>query len=86
MLSKNKFIINYITYGITYRFEFLSKKKTNDIHLNKSIGTDWIHVLDKYWDEGYIPYSNDFDLWPEWLFQYYNELTLGESIESAYLM
>ena len=47
--------------------------------------TDFPQILDECWDEKYTPYSYDFDLWPDWLFQYYNELPLGEYIESAYL-
>ena len=31
------------------------------------------------------PYSYYFDFWPDWLYQYFNELTLGESIESNYI-
>ena len=27
-----------------------------------------------------------FGLWPEWLFQYFNELPLGEGIESFYIL
>ena len=42
--------------------------------------TDWLHMLDEYWDEVDTHYSRDFQFWPEWLFQYYNELPLGEAI------
>ena len=45
-----------------------------------------LQMLDEYWDEGDTHYSDDFDSLPEQLFQYYNELTLAEAIESAYLM
>ena len=38
------------------------------------------------WDEIDTPYVDDFEFYPEWLFQYFNELPLGEDIESAYLM
>ena len=48
--------------------------------------TDWMHKLYKYWEEEDTTYSGDFDFWPEWLFQYYNEMPLGEAIESAYPM
>ena len=48
--------------------------------------TDWLQMLDKQWEERYTTYSDDFEFWPEWLFQYLNELTLGEAIEIAYLM
>ena len=47
--------------------------------------TYWLQILDEYWDEKDTPHSEYFNLWPDWLFQYYNELVLGESIESAYL-
>ena len=48
--------------------------------------TYWMHKLYKYWEEEDTTYSGDFDFWPEWLFQYYNELSLGESSKSAYLV
>ena len=32
------------------------------------------------------PTQMTFISWPEWLLQYFNELTLGKVIESAYLM
>ena len=38
-----------------------------------------MHMLDEYWDEGNIPKSGDCDIWTDWLFKYYNELTLGEA-------
>ena len=34
--------------------------------------TDWVQVLDEYWDEVDTPYSDGFYFYPEWLFQYYN--------------
>ena len=46
---------------------------------------DWLQMVDEYWDERDTPYSDDFEFYTEWLFQYFNELPLGESIESAYL-
>ena len=43
-------------------------------------------MLDGYWDKDNPPDSGDFDFYPEWLFQYYNELTLDEYTEIAYLV
>ena len=48
--------------------------------------TDWLHMSYECWDEIDTPYVDDFEFYPEWLFQYFNELPLGEDIESAYLM
>ena len=45
-----------------------------------------MHALNESWDELDTPYSVGFDLWPEYLFKYYNELALGEYIKSDYLM
>ena len=47
--------------------------------------TDWFQTLDEYWGEGDTTYSCGFNLCSDQLFQCYNELTLCESIESAYL-
>ena len=48
--------------------------------------TDWLNILDEYWDERDTTYSDHFDLWPDWLYKYFNELMLGEAIENSYLM
>ena len=34
--------------------------------------TDRLHMLDEYWEEIDTPYSDDFDFWTDWLFQYFN--------------
>ena len=47
--------------------------------------TYWLRTLDEYGDEEDIPYSDDFGFWPKWLFTYYNEIPLGEAIESYYI-
>ena len=48
--------------------------------------TYWLQTLDEYWYEEYTPASYGFGFYPKWLCQYYNELSLCEAIESAYLM
>ena len=40
----------------------------------------WQHMLDEYLDGKYTTYSDDFDFWTDWFFQYYNKLPLGEAI------
>ena len=57
----------------------------NNIYLTETMQTDWIQMLDEYWYKTNKPYSDDYDLCPNRLYQYFNELPLGESIESAYL-
>ena len=57
----------------------------NDIYLTEITKTDWLQMLDEYRDKEYTPYSDDFDFWPDWLFQYYNEQPFVESIESDYI-
>ena len=39
-------------------------------------------MLDEYWDEKDTPYINDSYFWPDRLYEYFNEIPLGESIES----
>ena len=58
----------------------------NALYLIEIIRTDWLHVLDENWEERDATYLNDFEFWTEWLFQYFNELKLGEAIESDYIM
>ena len=43
-------------------------------------------MLDEYWDEGDTSYPGGFDFCPDWLFQYYNEVPLGEAIERDYFI
>ena len=43
-------------------------------------------MLDKYWKEIDTPEPDGFYFSPEWLFQYFNEMPLGEAIESDYPM
>ena len=47
--------------------------------------TYWLHMLYDYCYEKDTPYSYNYDFWPDWLYQYFNEMPLGEAIESAYL-
>ena len=48
--------------------------------------TNCLQMLDAYWNGVDKPKAGGFDLWPEWLFQYYNELTLGEDNVNVYIM
>ena len=50
--------------------------------LTESMQTYWLHKLDEYWYVEDKPYLYDFGVWPEWLFKYYNEINLSESIQS----
>ena len=58
---------------MTFKFDSFSRKQINNLYLTESILTDWLQMLYKYWDEKYTPYSDDFGLWPDWLYQYFNE-------------
>ena len=64
------------------KFELFSKNKMNSVYLTESMQTDWLQILYSYWGEVDTPYSGDFYFCNEWLFQYYNDLPLGEAIES----
>ena len=69
--------LQQMTDDMTYKFEFFSKKRMDDIYLTEIIQRDWIQILDKYREEEDTTYSGDSDFWPDWLFQYYYELPLG---------
>ena len=45
----------------------------------------WLQMFDEYWYKKDTPHPDDFNLWPDWLFQYYNEIPLVEAIESSYI-
>ena len=47
--------------------------------------TDWLKMLDDYWDEKDTPYSYDQIFWTGWLYKYFNEMPLDKAIESVYL-
>ena len=57
-----------------------SKNKKNNPYLTERMPADLLQMLDAYWDEKNTPYSDDFYFWPDWLYQYFNELPFGESI------
>ena len=56
------------------------------IYTTERIQTEQLKIIDGYWYEGDTPWLGDFDLWPQGLFQYYDEMPLGEDIESSYTM
>ena len=64
-----------------FKFELFSKNKINNIYLTERMRTDWLHMLYNYWNEKYIPYSDDSNFLPDWLYKIFNELLLGEAIE-----
>ena len=53
-------IINFTTDNMTSKFELFSNNKINALYLNERMKTDWLNVLDKYWDERNRPYSGGF--------------------------
>ena len=69
-----------------YKFEAFSKNKMDTLYLTESMITEWLQTIDELCYEVDKTYSSGFDLWTHWLFQYYNELNLGEAIESVHLM
>ena len=56
------------------------------LYITEIMRNKWLQTLDEYWYEEDTPYSYDFGSWPEWQFQYYNEVTLDKDIESACLV
>ena len=44
----------------------------NNIYLTETMQTYWIQMLDEYWYKTNKPYSDDYDLCPNWLYQYFN--------------
>ena len=69
---------------MTFGFGLFSKKKMNNPQLTENMQTDWLHMLDDYRDEKYTLNSDYHDFWNDLLYQYFNELPLGESTESDY--
>ena len=71
---------------MTPKFELFSDNKINSLYLTEIMLIYGKHTFDEYCEERDTPYSDDFGLWHEWLFTYFNEMLLGEAIEIAYLM
>ena len=59
-LKRKETIINVTTDNMTSKFELFSNNKINALYLNERMKTDWLNVLDKYWDERNRPYSGGF--------------------------
>ena len=49
--QKNSSIVNFTTDDMTSKFELFSEKKINNLHQTEIIRTDWLQILDEYWDE-----------------------------------
>ena len=79
-------IMNFTTDDMTSKFGLFSENKIIALYLTESMKTRWPRILDEHWKEIDAPYSDGFGFWPDWMFQYFNELPLCESIESAYLV
>ena len=47
------------------------REKTNHLYLTEIMKTDWLHMLDDYWNEKDTPYSDEYDFWSDWLYQYF---------------
>ena len=84
-MSQYKCEISLTTDDITSNFEACKKNKLDALYLTETTRTEWLQTLDEYLDEGDQTYSVSLYLWPQWLFQYYNELSIFEAIESVYL-
>ena len=60
--QNNDHVINFTTDEIISKFEEFSKK--NDaLYLTEIMQTEWLQMLDEYWDEGDTPYLGDFISW-----------------------
>ena len=79
-------IINFTIDDMTSKFELFSRNKINNLYQTESVLKAWMQLLDKYWNERDRPLPDYFEFCPDWLFQYYNELTLSEFIESVFLV
>ena len=73
---KNESIINFTTDNMISKFGFFSRSKINHLYLNGSMKIDWLQMLYDYWDEKDIVYSDYYDFWPDWLYQYFSKLPL----------
>ena len=40
----------------------------------------WLQILDEYWGEKDTLFSGNFYFYPDWLYQYFNEILLREAI------
>ena len=83
--QNNEPVINFTTDYIIPKFEVFTKNKIDELYLIESTIIEWIQIIYEFWYEVGKPYSEGFDIWLQWLFQYYYELVLGESIEIVYL-
>ena len=68
IFKKNEAINGLNTDGLISKFEEFSNNKVDALYLTEITQTEWLKMLDEYWDEGYTLYSGGFYLWPQWLF------------------
>ena len=83
--QKNKYITYFTSDDIISKPEVFTKYKLYISYLTKTMRTEWIKMLEKYWDGGDKPYSSSYYFWPQWLFKYNDELPICEAIETYHL-
>ena len=59
-LSNKKHKNNFTTDDMTSKFELFSNDKMGILHITEIMRSDWLHMLDEYWDEVNAPYSGGF--------------------------
>ena len=52
----------------------------DQLYLTEVMRTQWIKVLDTYWDEGNKTYLSSFGFSPHWLIQNNDDITVGSAI------
>ena len=65
--------------------ESFTKNKVDKLYLYEIMRTEFPKIIDEHWNEGDTTYSSSSGLYTQWSFQYFNELTIDEYIESFYL-
>ena len=62
ILQKNKYVTNFTTDDMISKFEAFTNHKLNPFYLTDSMRTEWLQILDEYWDEERTHFSSSFGL------------------------
>ena len=55
--QKNRYVINFTYDEIISKFEVFTKNTLDKLYQTKIKRTEWLQMLDEYWDEGYTSYQ-----------------------------
>ena len=58
--QRNHYEIRFTSNDVGSKFRRLQVRKMDIFHLNETMRTEWLQMIDEYWYEENIPYPSNF--------------------------